>query len=331
VNRAPASPRHRAVRECRLASRNTLSDALRSDRLAAGDLVLVAVSGGPDSLALLATAVGVAPSLGLRVGAISVDHGLQEGSAERAAAVVECCRALGAEPAEQVGVAVGTTGGLEAAARAARYDALAAAGHRRGAAAVLTGHTLDDQAETVLLGLARGSGARSLSGMAPYAVVHGVPVLRPLLGVRRAVTRAACVALGLQPWDDPHNGDRRFARVRARADALPALEAALGPGMVEALARSAALLRDDADALDGWARDVGSAGLDVETLAALPAAVRRRVLRLAAVDAGAPAGSLGAGHLRELERLVVDWRGQSGVSLPGGLVAERRCDRLSFR
>jgi tRNA(Ile)-lysidine synthase len=132
-------------------------------------------------------------------------------------------------------------------------------------------------------------------------------------------------------WDDPHNADPRFARSRVRQDALPALEAALGPGVAEALARSADLLRDDADALDDLAGKAAVAGLTVDALAALPAAVRCRVLRAAAVTAGAPAGALSAAHVAALDALVTAWRGQGPVSLPGGLVGERVCDRLSFR
>jgi tRNA(Ile)-lysidine synthase len=230
-----------------------------------------------------------------------------------------------------VRVSVDAAGGPEAAARAARYDALARVARRDGAAVVLTGHTLDDQAETVLLGLGRGSGARSLSGMAPSSVRAGGLLLRPFLRVRRQTTTAACAALGLRPWQDPHNSDRSYARARVRHEALPALEAALGPGVAQALARTADLLRGDADALDALA-DAGAVdGLAVGDLLGLPAAVRTRVLRRAAIAAGARAGGLTQAHVGELERLVVDWRGQQGVSLPGGLVAERRCDRLSFR
>ncbi|MDQ1705874.1 MAG: tRNA(Ile)-lysidine synthase [Frankiaceae bacterium] len=293
----------------------------------AGDLVVVAVSGGPDSLALAAAAAWEAPRAGLRAGAVTVDHGLQTGSSARAEDAAQRCRTLGLHPVETETVTVGRTGGPEAAARAARYAALDAAAERLDAAGVLLGHTLDDQAETVLLGLARGSGARSLAGMPARTGRY----LRPLLGVRRQDTVDACAALGLEPWTDPHNADPSFARARVRADALPALVAALGPAVVEALSRSADLLRDDADALDAWTDELAGQDLDVERLAALPRAIRRRLLRLAAIDAGAPAGALSAVHLGELDRLVTQWHGQGPVSLPGGLVGERRCDRLSFR
>ena len=150
-------------------------------------------------------------------------------------------------------------GGPEAAARTARYAALQseAAGRQ---ATIWLGHTLDDQAESVLLGLARGSGPRSLAGMA----ARTGRLVRPLLGLRRSVTEQACAELDLDPWRDPHNDDPRFARVRVRRTVLPTLEAELGPGVAEALARTAALVRDDADLLDGLAAeaDPGTDALD---------------------------------------------------------------------
>jgi tRNA(Ile)-lysidine synthase len=292
--------------------------------LAPGDLVLAACSGGPDSLALAAALAFVAPRAGLAAGAVTVDHGLQEGSADRAAEVAATLRALSLDPVRAIAVTVDGDGGPEAAARAARYAALEKAAADLGAAAVLLGHTLDDQAETVLLGLARGSGARSLAGMAPRRGIF----LRPLLGVRRQATADACSALGLIPWADPHNADRRFARVRVRLDALPALEAALGPGMAEALARTAGQLRDDAEVLE----KIGSEERTVATasLARLPGAVRSRVLRSAALAAGCPAGALTAAHVARVEELVTNWHGQRWVDLPGGIRASRRSGQVLF-
>jgi tRNA(Ile)-lysidine synthase len=306
-----------AVLRTRAAVRSSLRD------LGAGSLVMVAVSGGADSLALAAATAHESRRLRLRAGAVTVDHGLQAGSAERALAVAEVCRGLGLEPVEVRRVRVGRAGGPEAAARAARYAAL----DEVDGDAVLLGHTQDDQAETVLLGLARGSGARSLSGMAER---HG-RYRRPFLGVRRTDTRAACRALGLEVWHDPHNADPAFLRVRVRREVLPSMEEAMGPGVVEALARTARQLRADADALDEWAEKVAADGLRVDALAAVPPAVRTRVLRRAAVGAGVPAGALTAAHVAEMDRLVVDWHGQGPVSLPGGLVVERRYDRLQLR
>ncbi|WP_158374879.1 tRNA lysidine(34) synthetase TilS [Cellulosimicrobium cellulans] len=261
---------HPAVAAVRGAAAAALAD------LPDGALVLVACSGGPDSLALAAGAAFVAGSRarrgapGPRVGAVVVDHGLQPGSAAVAGRAARDCRALGLDPVEVVAVDATGSGGPEAAARDARYAALTAAADRHGAAAVLLGHTRDDQAEGVLLGLARGSGARSLAGM---PAVRGV-LRRPLLGLSRAETVAACAALGLDPWHDPTNvpseGDAGApARSRVRARVLPVLERELGPGVAAALARSADLLREDADALDALAADLLARA---EAAAAAPAA-----------------------------------------------------------
>jgi tRNA(Ile)-lysidine synthase len=324
-----------AVAEVRNAVRACLSD------LAAGDLLLVACSGGADSLALAAATAFLAPRLGLRAGGVTVDHGLQPGSAERAAGVAATLGQLGLDPVRSTAVTVAparSAAGPEAAARVARYGALDVAAKEYGAVAVLLGHTLDDQAETVLLGLARGSGSRSLAGMP----ARRDPYRRPLLVVRRATTSAACTELGLEPWQDPHNRDFRFARARVRHQALPALEAALGPGVTEALARTASQLRADAECLDdlafaesGRCRGSGSdpedpAGLDVGWLLALPAAIRTRVLRDAAIMAGCPHGALTAGHIDQTGALVTGWRGQRWVDLPGGVRAGRRAGKVWF-
>ena len=314
-----------AVAEVRNAVRASLAG------LAPGELVLVAWSGGPDSLALAAALAFVAPRAGLRAGGLSVDHGLQDGSASRVASVVSAMSGLGLDPVRAIAVSVGGAGGPEAAARTARYDALGRAARELGAAAVLLGHTLDDQAETVLLRLARGSGPRSLAGMPTSRGVFR----RPLLTVRRSVTVGACAALGLDPWHDPHNADRRFARVRVRLDALPALEAALGPGVAEALARTAGQLRDDAEVLETIASGAGPPGengapISADSLAGLPAAVRSRVLRSAALAAGCPAGALTAAHIARIEELVTRWHGQRWIDLPGGVRATRRAGQLCF-
>ena len=325
-----------AVAEVRNAVRACLSD------LTAGDLVLVACSGGADSLALAAAAAFVAPRLGLRAGGVTVDHGLQPGSAERAGQVTALLSGLGLDPVRSATVTVpppATAAGPEAAARQARYAALDVAAKEYGAVAILLGHTLDDQAETVLLRLARGSGSRSLAGMP----ARRGPYRRPLLAVRRASTGAACAELGLVPWQDPHNRDFRFARARVRHQALPALEAALGPGVAEALARTAAQLRVDAECLDdlafaesgqlrGSAPENGTApaGLEARWLCALPAALRARVLRDAAIMAGCPHGALTAGHVDQIDALVTAWRGQRWVDLPGGVRARRRDGKVWF-
>jgi len=373
-----------AVAAVRLAVRRAIS------RLEPGSLALAACSGGADSLALAAALAFEAPRLGLRAGAVTVDHGLQAGSAAQAARAAGAASELGLDPVIQVTASVPARAaapgypGPEAAARQARYAAFERAAAGCGAAAVLLGHTMDDQAETVLLGLARGSGARSLAGMDAAAGRY----LRPLLGVRRAQTAAACAALGLGAWDDPQNADPAFARSRVRLRVLPLLEEQLGPGITEALARTACQLRADAGLLDemaaqaaerlmrhwpagergageagggeagggeagggeagggeagggkrgagergvGGSRDgAGGAGrsLEVAALAELPAAIRSRVLRRAAIAAGAPAGALTAGHVADLDALVTRWHGQRWADLPAVRCA-RRCGRLHF-
>ena len=326
---------HPAVAQVRLAVRRCLSGA----GLAPGDLVLAACSGGADSLALASALAFEAPRLGLRGGGVTVDHGLQDGSDEQARRAAKALKGMGLQPADSVTATVARPGGPgypgpEAAAREARYAALHRAASACGAAAVLLGHTLDDQAETVLLGLARGSGARSLAGMPERTG----PFLRPLLRISRATTRAACAAQDLESWDDPQNADPGFARARVRHRLLPALEAELGPGVAEALARSARLLRADADFLDALAKSEleriappGSGhSLPLDALAALPEAIRSRVLRNAAIAAGCPPGALSARHVAGLEALVTGWRGQRWTDLPGGVRAWRRYGKLQF-
>jgi tRNA(Ile)-lysidine synthase len=321
---------HPAVAEVRLAVRRGLSGA----GLAPGDLVLAACSGGADSLALAAALAFEAPRLGVRGGGVTVDHGLQAGSADQAQKVVKALTAMGLDPVDSVRVTVSASGypGPEAAARAARYQALDQAASTCGAAVILLGHTLDDQAETVLLGLARGSGARSLAGMPE----RNGRCLRPLLGVSRATTRAACAALNLDPWEDPQNADPSYTRVRVRHQLLTVMEKELGPGVTQALARTARQLRADADFLDSVARAeaerLASAGpgLPVDALAGLPDAIRSRVLRNAAIAAGCPAAALTARHVAALDGLVTGWRGQRWTDLPGGIRGQRRYGKLLF-
>ena len=319
---------HPAIAATRVAVRRSLA------QIDPGGLVLVACSGGADSLALAAATAFEAPRAGLSAGAVIVDHDLQEGSLAVAGRGADQCRLLGLDPVEVVTVKVTPAGlGPEAHARDARYLALEAVAQMVGAVAVLLGHTRDDQAEQVLLGLARGSGARSLSGMP----ARRGPYVRPLLGVARATTMAACEAAGLTTWVDPQNSDPAYGRVRARA-LLPVLEAALGPGTVAALARSADLLREDADLLDDLAsraRDELRAGrpgqpgqVDALALLSLPRAIRTRVWRLLALEAGCPPGALVASHIESLDTLVTGWRGQGPIDLPGHVQGSRADGRV---
>jgi tRNA(Ile)-lysidine synthase len=312
-----------AVAAVRFAVRRGLRELPRDS------LVLVACSGGADSLALASATSFVASRLGLRAGLVTVDHGLQAGSAGRAADVADWARSAGFDPVEVATVEVGgLPGGPEAAARSARYSALSSLAEGCGAAAVLLGHTRDDQAETVLLALARGAGPRGMAGM-PYR--RGL-LIRPLLGVSRADTRKACAALGLSVWEDPHNVDPAFARSRVRAELLPALIAALGPAVVDNLARTATQLAADSAFLDSLARAAMASartgeGLSVPVLADLEPALRGRVLHAWARELGAPGGALSHRHVAALDALITDWHGQGPTALPGGIAVARR-DRV---
>lgn len=317
---------HPAVADVRRAVRVALRD------VPVGGGVLVACSGGADSLALAAATAFEADRSGRRAGLVTVDHGLQAGSREQAKAVADFGYELGLDPVEVLAVEVGAAGGPEAAAREARYQALDDLADGLDAV-VLLGHTLDDQAETVLLGLGRGSGPRSIAGM---RLADG-RYRRPLLGMRRSRTRQACAALGLAPWDDPHNADPRFQRSRLRSEVLPLLEDVLQGGVAEALARTADLVRADLDALDELAEHAlpghqaatgpDATGLDVAALAPLPRALRTRVLRRWAHSIGA--GPLTAVHVAALDALITDWHGQRAVDLPGGFCVTRTSGTLT--
>ena len=301
--------------------------AFVSDHAAGDERWCVALSGGADSLALTAVAATSKPTT-----ALIVDHRLQPDSGRVAATARDQAMSVLCVDAQVLCVDVGTTGGPEAAARTARYRALDDA---RGDAPVLLAHTLDDQAETVLLGLGRGSGSRSIAGMR----LCDPPWYRPLLGIRRALTHAACVELGLTPWQDPHNADRRFTRTRLRTEVLPLLEEVLGGGVAEALARTATALREDTETLDELARqalaDVGAGGgLDTARLAALSEAVRRRVIRGWLLAGGA--SGLTDKQIRGVDTLVTAWRGQGGVAVGSPLrsqrlIAGRRDGMLTLR
>jgi tRNA(Ile)-lysidine synthase len=318
-----------AVARVRVAVRSIIESRVREHR---DGPVVVAFSGGADSFALLRATCFEAHRRDVVVAAVIVDHGLQSGSAEVAAAAAGWAEQAGCDVVRVVPVTVGNIGGMEAAARDARYEALAEVASELGSDTVLIGHTADDQAETVLLGLTRGSGPASLRGMPDRDGVF----VRPLLSVTRATTRAACEAEGLKWWDDPHNVDQSFVRVRIREKVLPQLEEDLGPGISAALVRTAHLLRDDDDALNHMAHaefeahcTTEPAGVSVPTSALkrqFPA-IRTRVLRLAASAAGL--GALSSTHTAAIDALVTDWHGQKAIDVPGGNV-ERHEGRLVF-
>src|SRR6202048_807513 len=289
-------------------------EVFAKEYLATADRWCVALSGGPDSLALTAVAAAVLPTI-----ALIVDHGLQAGSAAVAATAQGQAKELGGVEAQVLCVQVSGDGGPEGAARNARYRALEAARRDRP---VLLAHPLDDQAETVLLGLGRGSGARSIAGMRPY----DPPWCRPLLGVRRSVTHAACAELGLTAWQDPHNADRRFTRTRLRHEVLPLLEEVLGGGVAEALARTATALREDTELVDAliaqaMTTSATAEGLDARALTALPDPVRRGVIRSWLLAGGAI--GLTDKQIRGVDRLVTAWRGQGGVAVGSTLRYQR--------
>ncbi len=323
---------HPSVAAVRLAVRRCLTDRSLTSRASASGsrVVVVACSGGADSIALLAATVHEGHKAGWHVAGVTVDHGLQEGSAAVADAVVARMAAIGADETVAVRVAVEAAGlGPEAAAREARYAVLHEVAQRLSAAAVLLGHTRDDQAETVLLGLARGSGGRSLAGMRRSFDVY---YRRPLLDVPRADTVTACQVEGLEIWDDPHNADPAYLRSRVRTRVLPVLEEELGPGVAAALARTADQLRVDAEHLDDLAdhaaRRPWPTPPTVAELVQLPTAVRRRVLRLLAIAAGAPPAEVFHEHVLAVDALLTDWHGQKWVDLPGHVRAVRRDGRL---
>ena len=290
--------------------------------------VLFGCSGGADSMAL-AVALFMERS-NTNIIPIVIDHGLQDGSAQITSQTIDRLKQIGFTQVESARAQVTMTDGLEASARRARYQLFNQFIDTYQPKYFLLAHTLNDQAENVLLGLARGSGTRSLSGMAEQSNIY----IRPLLKISREITTAACDEAQLQIWSDPHNEDLRFSRVKTRLNVLPTLEANLGPGITNALARSADLLRDDADALDGFALEyfnqADQFNLDVKDLERLPKAIRTRVLRLAIYRAGAPAGSLSAEHIASAEALISDWHGQKEVSLPGNVKLLRNSGRITL-
>jgi tRNA(Ile)-lysidine synthase len=299
--------------------RRAVRDSWDAAGVVAGDLVLVACSGGPDSLALAAAVAFEAPRAGIAAGAVIVEHGIQAITKDVAARTAELLKTLGLDPVQVAHVSVGEVGGPEAAARAARYEALDEASAALDAKAVMLGHTLDDQAETVMLGLARGSGPRAINGMA----VHSGRYLRPLLGIKRETTHTFCEDSGLEPWIDPQNSEDRFTRVRVRQAVLPMLEIELGPGIAESLARTAELVREDSEYLDELALaaydtavTAGPTSLElfVEVLEALAAPIRNRVI-LRALEVFGPTFS--RVHVLAVADLITNWHGQKELTLPG--------------
>ncbi len=316
--------------QSRRAVANCLEHHTATEPLPDDALFLVAVSGGPDSLALAWAAAFVIPRAGYRLEAVIVDHGLQAESGDVAADAKATLENLGIATTI-VAVDLGEGGNIEARARQARYDALEDVAHQRGAVGVLLGHTLDDQAETVLMGLTRGSGPGSIQGMGQISGLWW----RPFLGLSRQTTTQVCRDVPLSWWDDPHNTDPRFLRPRIRHEVMPLLENTMGPGVAEALVRTAELLRQDNEVLEKLAQkvvwDLGD-GVErgmvpIDPLVGQPASIASRVIRFVAEKS--LGSSLSHTHTEEVLRLVTDWRGQGPIDIPGGRV-ERQEKILRF-
>lgn len=313
--------------------RRAVRESWARNEVTVGDQILVACSGGADSLALAAAAIFEGNRVGIRVGAVIVEHGLQSETKQVAADTAELLTNLGAEPVLIKSVKVGKAGGPEAAAREARYSAIDEAVKELNARFVLLAHTRNDQAETVLLGLARGSGNKSLNGMAEKSGRY----LRPLLGIGRATTEAFCNDSGLNYWSDPQNADKKYTRVRVREEILPQLERELGPGIMDALARTAEQLQEDEAVLSDLAKNyfdesvkirATAIEIPVAEFAAMPLAIRHRVLALALQTMKAPEFS--RVHILAVDELVDDWHGQKPLTLPGVRV-ERNANQIVLK
>lgn len=327
-----------AVAAARLAVRPAVAEC-------AGQSVVVAVSGGPDSMALLASIVFVAARVDspCRVIAATVDHGWHDKSTQVAERAGRVCQKLAVEhhilkAPVATKSATSVSGGLEAHARSVRYELLRQLCDEMSSGALFIGHTRDDQAETVLMGLARGSGLRSLAGMEPD---RGL-VRRPFLSLSRDQTHAVCRDLGIDVWHDPANADPRFLRVRTRTVAIPVLSETFGQDVSVPLARTATLVRQDLECLDELAdvlyrqarTEAGSSttcvALDVKLLATAHNALLSRVVRLAALDADCPQAALGSRHIDAVVQLVTHWRGQGAIQIPGKVEVKRNKGLLLF-
>lgn len=308
--------------------RRAIRETFESEELAGAKSVLLAVSGGPDSMALALGANFELPKLGIQVFAAVVNHNLQPGSEAVALATIERLSAMGID-GKVLDIKVPKRGaGPEAEAREARYSALEKQRVEVGADFVVTGHNLDDQAETVLLGLTRGSGLRSIAGM---KAVDG-KLVRPLLGIEKAELTQACIDSGVEYWLDPHNQDPAFTRVRIR-NLMQQIEAELGPGVNESLARTASLASEVDDFLTTAALElverarVGE-GFEVKELAASHPAVRNKALQLICIESGA--SSISRTQVLGVAQLITNWHGQKPLSL-SGITVERVREQILFR
>ena len=300
----------------------------------AGDYVLVGCSGGADSLALVWTTLVVGKRLELKIGAIIVDHQLILESNDVALNAKKQCEDLGIQEViiKKVNVEHNHEG-LEAAARIARYEAFENVLHETNAQAILLAHTQDDQAETVLMRLTRGSGAKSLSGMAQVSGKY----LRPFLHLRKKLVHDSLDLIGLKAWQDPANTDHQFLRVKVRHELMPKIVEVLGESAISSLDKTSQLLRLDNQALEELAqqffksqKDVKTNGLEISELEKLPEAIRTRVLRIFAIASGVHPGPFSFEHIEAIDALVKNWHGQGNVDLPGFIQATRVDGSLRF-
>jgi len=299
------------------------------------DLVLVGCSGGADSLSLAWCTQVVGKRLDLKVGAVIIDHQLFTNSAEVANKAKEQCVDLDLDPVIIKKVDVEKTNeGIEAAARVARYKAFEEILKETNATALLLAHTQDDQAETILMRLSRGSGAKSLSGM---QAVNG-KYLRPFLHIRKKIVHESLKLINLEPWQDPANNDNQFLRVKVRNELMPKLIEVLGDSAINSLDKTSQLLRDDNQALEEIAQnywntnsEVKTMGLNVLDIEKMPKAIRTRIVKIAALEAGAIPGPLTFEHIEAIDALITNWHGQGNVDLPGFIHAQRSDGRIKFQ
>jgi len=309
----------RAVREC-----------FDAPELRTAKRVLLAVSGGSDSLALALAANFELPKLGIELAAVIVNHNLQQGSGEIAQQAAARLGEIGISDVTIVSIQVPESGqGPEAAAREARYEALENQRRASGADYILTAHTLDDQAETVLLGLTRGSGLKSIAGMQSVAG----QLVRPFLAISKAELVQSLTDSGIEYWDDPHNKDHRFTRVRIR-NLMQQLEAELGPGVSTALARTAELAQESEEFLAQSASElIQSARVEkdsyaVKVLEAAHPALRRKALQTIASEL--VLGGVSRSQVLAIDELISNWHGQKPTHL-SGITVERVRDQILFR
>jgi len=301
--------------------RRAIRDSWDQVNLYKGSTVSVACSGGADSLALASAALFEGNRADINVIACIVNHNLQEGSMEVALRTKRVLTEIGFDVVEIMDVHIQQNSlGMEAAARNARYGALTEFATKHNVALTMLGHTLDDQAETVLLGLARGSGAKSIAGMPTLSPDD--KYLRPLLGITRKETVAYCEDVGLDYWSDPQNLDTKFSRVKVRLNVLPVLEEELGPGIASALSRTAEILQDDLEYLEAQADDAfkeittttnNSVVIDTEGLEKLPKALATRVIHKSLSLLGTEPAKV---QIDAVMELVTNWHGQKPLTLP---------------